>query len=122
MLASVAAFAQMQHSRPGENMPMQQGHGRMGPGMMHGELMQGMHGVMSNHSATQQKAIPANPAGIPRHQREDNRRFGPAWADTVDRIPPLSREPTAAFQRPWSASPQSPQRMRPKINIQQLWT
>ena len=33
MLASVAAFAQMQHSRPGKNMPMQQGHGRMGPGI-----------------------------------------------------------------------------------------
>jgi hypothetical protein len=29
LLASVAAFAQMQHPRSGENMRMQQDHGRM---------------------------------------------------------------------------------------------
>ena len=60
LLASVAAFAQMQHSRPGESMPTPQGHGRMGPGMMHGGMMQGgaMHGGthgMSGHSATEPK-------------------------------------------------------------------
>jgi uncharacterized protein (DUF305 family) len=66
LLASAAAFAQMQHPPSGENMPMQQDHGRMGPRMMQGGMMhegmmnlgmmgRGMHGGMSNHSATQPK-------------------------------------------------------------------
>ena len=63
MLASVAAIAQMQPPRTGDSTPMPQGHGRMGPGMMHG-MMHGMackgmmgrrHGGMSGHSATQPK-------------------------------------------------------------------
>jgi uncharacterized protein (DUF305 family) len=63
MLGSVAAIAQMQPPRSGEGGPTPQGHGQMGPGMMHGEMMQGgaMHhgmmgrGGMSGHSATQPK-------------------------------------------------------------------
>lgn len=66
LLASVTAFAQMQHPRSDENMPMQQDHGRMGPRMMQGGMMhegmmnqgmmgRGMHGGMSSHSATQPK-------------------------------------------------------------------
>jgi uncharacterized protein (DUF305 family) len=66
LLASVTAFAQMQHPRSGENMPMQQDHGRMGPRMMQGGMMhegmmnqgmmgRGMHGGMSSHSATRPK-------------------------------------------------------------------
>ena len=63
MLGSVAAIAQMQPPRSGEGGPMPQGHGHMGPAMMHGEMMQGsaMHhgmmgrGGMSGHSATQPK-------------------------------------------------------------------
>jgi uncharacterized protein (DUF305 family) len=64
MLASVAAIAQMQPPRSGESTPMQ-GHGRMGPGMMHemmhgsgmhqGMMERGGHGGMSGHSAMQPK-------------------------------------------------------------------
>lgn len=63
LLASVVAFAQMQHSRPGDNAPTQQGRPQMGHGMRHGGTMHqgmmhhgdigGMHGGMSGHSATQ---------------------------------------------------------------------
>jgi uncharacterized protein (DUF305 family) len=66
LLASVAAFAQMQHPRSGGTMPMPQDHGRMGPGSMPGGTMHegmmqrgmmghGMDGGMSSHSAMQPK-------------------------------------------------------------------
>jgi uncharacterized protein (DUF305 family) len=70
--ASVAAFAQMQHPRSGENMPMHERGvitpGTVHDGMRHGEMMhggrmhrrmmgggmhQGMHGGMSDHSRAQ---------------------------------------------------------------------
>ena len=54
LLASVAAIAQMQPPRSGEGGPMPQGHGHMGPGMMHGEMMQGSamhHGMMGRGGA-----------------------------------------------------------------------
>jgi uncharacterized protein (DUF305 family) len=71
-LASVAAFAQMQHPNP--NMPMQPPHQRMGPpmhqpggmhqqggmhgnmhGNMHAGMHKGMHGGMPGHGAVQPK-------------------------------------------------------------------
>ena len=84
-LGSVAAFAQMQHPRSGENLPMQQHRGDEGPGhmpgaTMHGGMMHhGMHGGMmgrgmhqdgtdgrSTHAAAQPKGD-AGPSSLAFH-------------------------------------------------------
>ena len=79
VLASVAAYAQMQHQGHGSQAQMQQSHeGKMGPGMMHGGMMQGsmqggMHGGMrhgspasggTSHGATSQPKGDTGPSSL----------------------------------------------------------